>query len=189
MHKIVAVLLICIVFSSNLLAAYNFNNVYVGGGFGQSFIDTSTEGQDGKRLRSVEFEAYLGYRFNSNLRWDLQYVINDKREISQNYYYKSNAIFANLYFDLWDVSSSFLTPFIGAGIGLGSPAIEWSSLEYKKSDFAWQAQGGLHIKIFPLTILTFKYSYTAMPSVQDVFDSKDVDSNTQSISVNLSILI
>jgi opacity protein-like surface antigen len=165
------------------------SRVYIGANISQSFenfsydsfIDTFADKspEDGKILEGPRYDFMVGYRFGSKIKLEAQYIIvsNHSFETDQetsDIEYKATAVFANLIYDFWDVQKSIITPFIGVGIGVGSPNLKLSIKdiddESKKNGFSWQAQGGINLKLTDWLIVNVKYSYISLPGIENNFD-------------------
>jgi hypothetical protein len=190
MRKILWILTILALFSAVSEATLNyFSNSYAGISVSQNFILTFSEDSDRKTSESIKFDAFLGYRFNPNLRWDLQYSIINAVLIQNDYEYRANAIFANIYLDLWDMERSLLTPFIGLGAGLASPAIMSPDQEWRTSALAWQLHLGFHTNLFELFVISIRYALIGMPPIENVIENRNINSYIQSVGVGLFLLI
>jgi opacity protein-like surface antigen len=185
MKRILSALLICLTFSSYGLAVYNFRNVYIGLGASRSSIDTSIK----SNVLSLQYEAFMGYRFTDNLRWDLQYIFITKAIMNDTFDYRANVMLTNIYFDFWNMENRIITPFLGIGAGLGSPHIISGDLMWNKNGFAWQALGGFHMKVNDFLILSVKYSYIELPPVSNILSEKDLTNIVHSIGIDISLLV
>ena len=165
------------------------SRVYIGANLSQSFenfsydyfIDTfgDKSSEDGKIMDGPRYDFTAGYRFGSKIKLEAQYIIVSKHSFktdkeTSNIEYKATAVFANLIYDFWDVQKSIITPFIGAGIGVGSPNLKLSvkdiGNESKENGFSWQAQGGINLKLTNWLIVNVKYSYISLPEIENNFD-------------------
>lgn len=190
MRKILWILTILALFSTISEAALNyFSNSYAEIGVSQNYVLTFSDGGDYKTSESIRFDVFLGYRFTPNFRWDLQYSIINKVLMESGHEYKGNAIFANIYLDLWDMEKHILTPFIGIGAGLASPVVMSVDQEWRTSALAWQLQAGFHTNLFDLFILSIRYSFTGMPPIENVIENRDVNSNIQNVGIGVFLLI
>lgn len=190
MRKILCILTVLALFSSISQAAIDyFSNSYAEFGISQNFVLTFSDGGDYKVSESIRFDAFLGYRFTPNFRWDLQYSILNKVLTDSGYEYKANAIFANIYLDLWDMELSLLTPFIGIGAGLASPAIIAPDEQWRTSALAWQVQAGFNTNFFKLFILSLRYAITGMPPIENVIEGRSVNSYIQNVGLGIFLLI
>jgi opacity protein-like surface antigen len=185
---------VCICFFSAFAAAQDDSSrVYIGANISQSFenfsyssfIDTFGDkvSEDGKILDGPRYDFTAGYRFGSKLRMEAQYIIVSARSFTMDKQnsdiaYKATAVFANMVIDFWDAQKSIITPFIGVGIGVGSPNLKLSVAaleeESKTNGFAWQAQGGINLKLTNWLIVNVKYSYISLPGVDSNIDESQL---------------
>ena len=186
----------CLCFFSGFAAAQqdDSSRVYIGANISQSFenfsydyfmdsFSTKQSADDNKILDGPRYDFTAGYRFGSKIRMEAQYIIISARTFemdkeASDVEYKATAVFANLIFDFWDAQKSIITPFIGAGIGIGSPNLKLSvhSLEEesKTNGFSWQVQGGFNLKLTDWLIVNVKYSYITLPGIENNFDESQV---------------
>jgi opacity protein-like surface antigen len=190
--KRVLALCACLCFCCGFAAASDddASRVYISANISQSFENFSydyfissfgdRQAEDGKVLDGPRYDFSAGYRFGSKIRMEAQYIIvsahsfkSDKE--SSDIEYKATAVFANLIYDFWDAQKSIITPFIGIGIGVGSPNLKLSVTgieeESKENGVSWQAQGGLSLKLTDWLLLNVKYSYISFPGIENNFDT------------------
>ena len=222
MKKVFLILAIC-------LAAYGISyaqeatqavkdRVYIGASLSMSFEDfyynsfkdnaTTSEGNDNKLMSGPRYDFTAGYRLTKNFRAEAQYII-----ISNNSFetdntdgkveYKATGVFANLIYDFWNFQEHFITPFIGFGAGVGSPNLNVSyngiKNEVDESNFSWQVQGGVNVKLLDWLIVNVKYTYISMPGLEKRLDDEknpDVDyfetelkQGVQAIGLGVTLLL
>ncbi|MCL2144814.1 MAG: porin family protein [Endomicrobia bacterium] len=188
MKKILSVFFYLIIFTSISFAENAANaakdKVYIGAALLMSFEDfyyddfvnnyTISTGNS-KTLSGPRYDFTAGYRFSKKLRAEAEYMIiseNSFETDETNSYveYKAQALFANLVYDFWDMQEYFLTPFIGAGVGVGAPNLNISYQgvkdEVDDNGFSWQFQGGISMLLTDWLIVNVKYSYISMPDVE-----------------------
>ena len=184
MKKIMAVLLCLSVAASLSFAEGAKDKVYIGANLSMSFEDFSyddfvnsaaTSTGNEKSMSGAKYDFVAGYRLSTKVRAEAQYMIVSRRSFqtdktNSDVEYKARALFANLVYDFWDMQDHFLTPFIGAGVGVGSPNLNISyqgvKNEIDDNGFSWQIQGGVSVKLTDWLIVNAKYSYISMPNVQ-----------------------
>lgn len=179
-----------LLFASILMFSVTFVNaeelrsrVYVGANISQSFVDFAynefitgftEENSSSKLLYGPRYDFVAGFRLTPKLKVEGQYLI-----ISQNSFntdkansevvYKASAVFANLIFDFWNMDTSFITPFIGIGAGVGSSNLVLNYNAIKKdadeNGFSWQIQGGASVKLLDWLYVNAKYTYLSLPGV------------------------
>ncbi|MDR3049835.1 MAG: outer membrane beta-barrel protein [Elusimicrobiota bacterium] len=199
-------LVLSMLFSIFLLSASSLfaaGGVYIGGGYQSrniAFTNVQLPGGVSAKnsIAAQSLDFYMGYKFNSHFRADIQYMMINKTLVnannsSQEYYYKSNVFLANLFYDLFDVSNTKITPYIGAGLGVASPSIQWTSNSKEETiganGFTYQLHGGLNILLFDSILLSLKYSYLYMPSIDIVSNSKNFEGQVHSFGIGISLLV
>ena len=209
----------CITFAAAaLFADTDSSTVYISASLSQSFsnfsydsfIDefTGKEADSGKIMDGPRYDFSAGYRLGPKIRAEAQYIIISENSFeadknNSNIEYKATAVFANLIYDFWDAQKNLITPFIGAGIGLGSPNLKLSTsdLQKEKDDngFSWQVQGGVSVKLLNWLLVNVKYSYLSIPGIENSFDmgeSSDVEylesefkKGVQSVGIGVTLLL
>ncbi|MDR0823043.1 MAG: hypothetical protein LBN20_04615 [Endomicrobium sp.] len=200
------ILVLSMLFSMYLLSAkpiFAAEGVYIGGGYqSRNIAFTNVQLPGGASAKSSidaqSLDFYAGYKFNGHFRADIQYVMINKTLVSaQNsspdYYYKSNTFIANLFYDLFDISNTKITPYIGAGVGVAAPSIQYTLAGEEKTiganGFTYQFHGGLNILLFDLILVSLKYSFLYMPSVDIVSNSKNFEGQVHSYGIGISLLV
>ncbi len=190
-------LAIAMVFSLSSFA-YSGTGLYVGGDLGLSFADdVNTSDPDGTISldTGLALGGYVGYSFENNLRvegeisyqgysLDKMKFKGDSSSYPMDGTVGSVAFMANGYYDF--KNSSIVTPFVGAGVGFATVAIENDSygrfdpigdLDDNDTVFAYQLTAGVGIDITERITLDVKYRYFA---TQDV----DLENTTAEYSSN-----
>ncbi|MDR1940722.1 MAG: porin family protein [Endomicrobium sp.] len=194
MKKLFMLLLCCATAAGVSFAETEQSNVYIAANISQSFENFSYDSfidhfldkkaEDGKILDGPRYDFCAGYRLGSKIRIEGQYIIISKHSFqvdkeTSDIEYKATAVFANILYDFWDVQKSIITPFLGIGIGVGSPNLKLSirdlQEESKENGFSWQAQGGINLRLTKWLIVNVKYSYLAMPEVTKNIDSSHLN--------------
>ncbi|MCL2799251.1 MAG: porin family protein [Endomicrobia bacterium] len=205
----------CITFSATVLFAdSDSSTVYISASLSQSFSDFSydsfldgfvdRESDSSKMMDGPRYDFSAGYRLGSKIRAEAQYIIISENSFSTDknnsaVEYKATAVFANLIYDFWNVQKSLITPFIGAGIGLGSPNLKLSiaDLNKEKDDngFSWQLQCGVNVKLLHWLLVNVKYSYLSMPGIENSFEANtenlesEFKKGVQSVGVGVTLLL
>ena len=155
-------------------------NSYVSGsvGIGKTigFINKDKDYDEGKISKGNIYGVAVGRSFTPNLRAELTANFfrelrysHEENGIKQSQSFSSDAIFANMYFDIKEVNS--FTPYVGLGIGLAKNETgnllskeekENDTVIYGKSktNFAWQFGAGISYNLnekITLDILNYKY--------------------------------
>ncbi|MDR1940708.1 MAG: porin family protein [Endomicrobium sp.] len=189
-------------------AESSISRVYLGGNLSVNFkdfsySDSNASKSNDKSLSDIRYDAVAGYRLGSRVRAEAQYMVMTQNSFKTNstdstVEYKSRGVFANLIFDFWDMQEACVTPFIGAGAGVGSPNLNVSYKgikdEVNKNGFSWQLQGGMNIKIMKSLMVNVKYTYLSLPNVKinssSIKDIKaELSKGVQAIGVGLTVLI
>ncbi|MCL2484571.1 MAG: outer membrane beta-barrel protein [Endomicrobia bacterium] len=175
------------------------------GSFADSFFNKSPESDS--MFDGARYDFSMGYRLGSKVRIEGQYIIISENSFETDHAnldikYKSTAIFANLIYDFWNAQKSLLTPFLGIGIGLGSPNLKWSVADLQKekdtNGFSWQFQCGINVKIVDWLLVNAKYTYLAMPGINNPFESgtagtedviNDFKKGVQGVGVGITLLL
>lgn len=167
------------------------SNVYIGLSFMQSlgfisydkytdsFLNQKTKKDEAFYPQRFDFTA--GYRLTKNFRAEGQFLLLTNSSInienSAKIEYDANAMLLNLFYDFCDLQRNYITPFIGAGVGIGSPNLKLvnynSQDEQNITALAWQAQAGVFIRITANIILNLKYSLLSMPELDKSFIVND----------------
>lgn len=218
MKKLVLALSFCLLAAGISFAEPPESRVYIGANISQSFenfsydsfVDTfaEKESDSGKILDGPRYDFVLGYRLGKKLRAEAQYLIIsensfDTDKTNSKVEYKASAVFANLIYDFWDMQDNLITPFIGAGIGVGSPNLTLNYDAIKKeadeNGFTWQIQAGLNVKLLNWLIVNVKYTYLSMPGIENSIDSNQLGNNdylesefkkgVQSVGLGVTLLL
>lgn len=153
---------------------------YVAGSFGIGktigFINKDKDYDEGKISKGNIYGVAVGRSFTPHLRTELAANFfrelrysHEENDIKQNQSFSSDAIFANMYFDIKEVNN--FTPYVGFGVGLAkNQAGTFSSKEdgandtiiygKSKTNFAWQVGAGISYNLnekITLDILNYKY--------------------------------
>ena len=176
----------------------------------QSFIDNAmtAEGDDSKLLSGPRYDFVAGYRLSHNIRAEAQYLMISKSNFetdktNSKVEYKATGIFASLIYDFWDFQDNQLTPFIGVGVGIGSPNLNVSyngvKNEVDNNGFSWQFQAGVNLRLLDWLIVNVKYSYLSMPNINKTiadetnpsvdFLKSEFEKGVQSAGVGVIILL
>ncbi|MDR2772051.1 MAG: porin family protein [Elusimicrobiota bacterium] len=209
MKKTIFVALFCLIFVSQSWGAYKINNnIYANVDVYKAFADLQFEGDANYTIEPQQYSLFLGYRFFPNFRWDFEFTIIAKTEINNRtpdvdpYKYNATAMLFNLYFDFWDMETNIATPFVSIGGGLGSPKVsrattvgentlEIEEIEWTKSNFAWQAQAGVTVRVTNNFYVLVKCIYLVMPVITNEKDLEftSFNSSISSVGLGVSILI
>jgi opacity protein-like surface antigen len=194
MKKLLAVFS-CLCFFGGFAAAQdNASRVYIGANISQSFenfsydsfidsFENKSSKEDEKILDGPRYDFTAGYRFGSKLRMEAQYIIVSAHSFqidkeTSDIEYKATAVFANIVYDFWDTQKSIITPFIGIGVGIGSPNLKLSvkdlQEESKANGVSWQAQGGINLRLTNWLIVNVKYSYISLPRIDNEIDESQL---------------
>ncbi|MDR1695964.1 MAG: porin family protein [Endomicrobium sp.] len=190
MKKLILAAFCAAFLSSAAFADSDSSTVYISGSLSQSFSDFSydsfiddflnRESNSEKAMDGPRYDFSAGYRLGSKLRAEAQYIIISANSFStdknnSDIKYKANAVFANLIYDFWDIQNNLITPFIGAGIGLGSPNLKLSIADLQKeredNGFSWQVQAGVSVKLLKWLLVNIKYSYLSIPGIENSFET------------------
>lgn len=184
MKKVLAVVFCLAIAASASFAEGPKDKVYIGANLSMSFEDfsyddfinsSSKSTGNSKSLSGARYDFVAGYRLGKKFRAEAQYMIISQNSFetdktNSNVEYKATALFANAIYDFWDMQEHFITPFIGAGVGVGSPNLNISYQgvkdEVDNNGFSWQLQGGVNVKLLDWLLVNVKYSYISMPDVQ-----------------------
>ena len=156
------------------------NGLYLAarGGVVKHKQESSNHGANGNSSNDFNKEKFmasgaLGYRYNY-FRTELEYVWRDKNEKmfdeDLGYTFKSYSYMLNGYIDL--APYSWLTPYIGAGIGYTK--MKWKTLDngdtYKQSadNFTWSVGGGLSVKVTNRFNVDGGYRYYDMGDIKGI---------------------
>jgi opacity protein-like surface antigen len=183
----------CVLCVSALADDTDASRVYIGANISQSFENFSYDSfidsfadkspEEGKTLDGPRYDFMVGYRFGSKIKLEAQYIIVSNHSFktdqeTSDIEYKATAVFANLIYDFWDAQKSIITPFIGVGVGVGSPNLKLSvkdiENESKENGISWQAQGGISLKLTNWLIVNVKYSYISLPGIKNTFDESQL---------------
>jgi len=215
MKKIILAFCIAAISTGAAFAEAAKDKVYISANLAMSFENFSYDafvngaptatGDDGKLMSGARYDFAAGYRLSTKVRAEAQYMIVSRRSFDTdkadgNVEYKASAVFANLIYDFWDMQSNFITPFVGAGIGVGSPNLKVSYTgikdEAQNDGLAWQVQAGISVKLVDWLIVNAKYTYLGMPSLDKKVDGSigtdylnaELKAGVQSAGVGVSVL-
>lgn len=112
-----------------------------------------------------------GFRFEGELSYRYNKVRNLKFEDFGGFVLKNNgrvqqwALLGNLIYDF--TFFDYITPFVGMGAGYAIQQVGLSDqdfdFEHDKRGFAWQAIGGVSVRLCPRIIMNFQYRYFRGP--------------------------
>ena len=141
-------------------------DTYLSGNLGFAFRpDSKLTGSSGKfdNDPALILNGAIGTTLQSNLRVEaeLAYHTNkaDRTTTSQDFNFSVLSLMGNAYIDI--INQSKLTPFFGAGLGLGSAGASEDWRDSSDSDIVvtGQLMGGVAYDISPKASLTFQYRY------------------------------
>ena len=215
MKKIILAFCVAAISAGAVFADAPKDKVYVSANLAMSFENFSYDsfvngartatGDDSKLMSGARYDFSAGYRLSTKIRAEAQYLIISRRSFDTdnangNVEYKASGLFANAIYDFWDMQSNFITPFIGAGIGVGSPNLKVSYTgikdEAENNGLAWQVQAGISVKLVDWLIVNVKYTYLAMPSIDKKVEGNigtdylnaELKAGVQSAGVGVSML-
>lgn len=219
MRKFIISFAVCLFSVGIAFAGSGKSNVYISANVSQSFgtfkydafvNDFMTQGSSSgeKTFDGPRYDFEAGYRFGSKIRTELQYIIISKNSFetsmaNSNVEYKASAIFANVIYDFWDVQDSLFTPFIGIGAGLGSESLKLGIVDLRnerdQNGFSWQVQGGVNIKLLDWLLVNAKYSYLALPGIENSIKGsysglqtrleREFNKGVQTIGIGVTLLL
>lgn len=213
MKKILLLALFCIAAASGAVFAGEINNkVYIGAGLSMSFEDFSyddfinhatTSKGNSKTLSGPRYDFSAGYRLGRKLRMEAQYMIISKNDFetdktNSNVEYKAQALFTNAVLDFWNMQENLITPFIGLGVGVGSPKLNISYKGVKDevdgNGFSWQMQAGANLRLMKWFLVNIKYSYLSMPDLKvDASSQSDIKAKfkngVQAVGLGVTVLL
>lgn len=179
------------------------NGLYLAarGGVVKHKFESSKHGGDGNSLNDFNKNKFmmsgaLGFRYNY-FRTELEYVWRNKNKynhdeegISTGYRFKSQSYMLNGYFDL--APYSWLTPYVGAGIGFTKMKIDSDTIisgigpadkgwHESTTNFTWSVGGGLSVKVTNRFNVDAGYRYYDMGKLKGYTGKEKNDITAQEV--------
>jgi opacity protein-like surface antigen len=137
---------------------------YVRGDVGATYQDEINATPKVKGKTGWTVDAAVGRQIDSHFRAEGQLIYSDDKQKAGDARIKMLAGLANAYYD-FDTGTK-LTPFIGAGVGIGQVKLDGGAIDNHDTGFAYQLQTGVAYPINDKLSAQIGYRYLGVNNVE-----------------------